>query len=671
MAIEVFGSRSTGITKFTTVASIRDIYANPNQVLSQIPENERWNVFFSLASNNTQEFLPININNVHEADVPDVVDIVCERFKVEPGQVLSSRSGFGVQILIPLKDPIQEKNYTNGYFLDQQKPYASLLNMIASDLAEEELSGTPTVDMFQRDWWARMPETENIRGEESSRAQIINNTAEPVDINLFALEDQNRNFNRALAQVGTLEPQGEEILPKAGKQPKQKVATEGFRDIYVDMQGKKQISKIRYFDLVEYFEKEKPYRTVKGEKVIYYFEQTHYKLITHEEVAEYVISHTFDSNRNDRGEVISIISSTNLVDKDWFAHSTFKKINFQNGVLDLKTKSLLPHSQLYGFFYCLPYDYNPDALCPAFDQHLKDITCDDEDLQNILLEYMGYAISNDEPWAQKALILTGEGNNGKSTFVNVLYNLVGPDSHSDIKIEQLGNQQMLATIEGKLFNISDETPEKLYKSSHFKNIVGGGKEIVKRLYVQPYSIRVRAKLIVLCNDLPQSKDTTHGFFRRFLIVPFDRIFNAHDGDPFIGQKLEGELSGILNKILARYEVLMKNKKFTESYRAKESIKNYMEANDPIRDWLTGIEWEWTASDKEFVPFTRLYESYKAFCLYNHMDIVSTRAFSLKLKQVDNKFETHASSQRYGQQVAKGFKGLRVCLPIEVDHRVYR
>jgi P4 family phage/plasmid primase-like protien len=669
MAIDVFGLRAEGkVNKFTKAQSIRDLYANPKAVLAEIPEPERWNVFFSLASDNTQDFLPININNVHEMDVIRVIDLACRRFCVDPGQVLSLRSGFGVQILIPLKKPITEKDYTNGYFADRQKAYQSILQRVANDLADEELSGQPQLDVFQRDWAMRMPETMNIRGSEKAKAKIINNTAEPVEIDLFALDTDTAFDAFSLATYESVQPK-EVVKEKPKKEAPKKLGTEMFRDVFVDMQGKKQLSKIRYYDLVKHLEKEMPYKTVKGEKVTYYFDKTHYKLITHEEVSEYVIEHTFDSSRNDRGEVVSIISSTNLVDKNWFASSTFKKINFQNGVLDLKTKELLPHSLDYGFFYCLPYEYNPDATCPNFDQHLKDITCDDEDLQNILLEYMGYAISNDEPWAQKALILTGEGNNGKSTFVNTLYNLVGPDSYSDIKIEQLGNQQMLANIEGKLFNISDETPEKLYKSSHFKNIVSGGNEIVKRLYVQPYSIKVRAKLIVLCNDLPASKDTTHGFFRRFLIVPFDRIFTSKDEDPFIAKKLESELSGILNKVLSRYETLIKNKRFSESKRVKESVKNYMEANDPIRDWLSGCDWEWSSEDT-FVTFTKLYESYKNFCLYNHFDIASTRSFSIKLRQVDKKFDTNSTTQRYGQQAAKGFKGLKIILPMEVDHRNY-
>lgn len=660
MAIEVFGLRDEGkLSKFAEVPSIRDIFANPNKILSQIPDEQRWNIFFKLSSDNTQDFLPININNVEEPDVIGVIDFACKRFEVEPGQVLSMRSGFGIQILIPLKNPISEKEYTNGFFADRQKAYKNIMMRVARDISEEGLTGEPQLDMFGRDMWARMPRTLNIRGNKKARAEIINDVAEPVDIDLFAL-DKDSDLDQGFALIGK---------PATGA--KQKLGTEMFRDVYVDMQGKKQLSKIRYYDLVKHFEKEKPYKTIKGERVTYVYDKTHYKLITQDEIFEYVIKNTFDSNRNDRNEVFSIIAASNLTERKWFDDSTFKKINFKNGVLDLKTKELFPHSMSYGFFYCLPYDYDPNAVCPTFDQHLKDITCDDEELQNILLEFMGYAISNDEPWAQKALILTGEGNNGKSTFVKTLYNLVGPGSYSDIKIDQFGNQQNLANIEGKLFNISDETPEKLYKSNHFKNITAGGNETIKRLYVQPYSIKVRAKLIVLCNDLPQSKDTTHGFFRRLLIVPFDRIFTAKDEDPFISQKLESELSGILNRILARYEILLKNKRFLESARVKASVKDYMESNDPIRDWLSQCNYHFTADDKDFVTFTKLYESYKNFCLYNSYSILPTRSFSTKLKQIDKSFATYGGAQRrIGNVNAKGFSNLVINLPIEIDTRNY-
>lgn len=669
MAIDVFGLRDDKKLKFTSVASIRDIYANPTQVLSQIPHGERWNIYFNLASDNTQDFLPVNINNVRYQDMVDVIDIACQRFRVEPGQVLSSQSGFGVQILIPLKTPIEPAEYTNGYFKDREVAYKNILSRIGRDLVDEGLSGEPNPDMFQRDWWARMPETLNIKGAVEGRAQIINNVSEPVDIDLSAL-DSETEFDKLTSMMGTLvtasSPEEPSPLTKT-KQPKQKIATEGFRDIYIDMQGKKQLSKIRYYDLVKHFEKEHLYKTIEIEGTTYVFDKTHYKLMTRDRVFEYVIKNTFDSNRNDRSEVFSIIQASNITPRSWFIDSAHKKINFKNGVLDLRTKKLLPHSTEYGFFYCLPYAYDPEATCPTFDQHIKDITCDDEDLQSILLEFMGYAVSNDEPWAQRCLFLTGEGNNGKSTFINILKGIVGPGSYSTITIDNLENQQILAGIEGKLFNLSEEGPNQLYRSGIFKRAVAGQEETVKRLYVQPYSVFIRAKMIVTCNELPKSPDTTHGFFRRFLIVPFDRKFTAKDEDPFINRKLATEHAGILNKILIHYEKLLERKDFTYSEKSLAVTKEFMETNDAIRDWLSNCEYSFTDSDKDFVSTLRLYESYRRFCLHNTHKIDTKRVFAKKLRQIDKNFKAHEGAvRRVGNGLAKGVSHLRMTFPAEID-----
>src|SRR5690606_24403510 len=206
--------------------------------------------------------------------------------------------------------------------------------------------------------------------------------------------------------------------------------------------------------------------------------------------------------------------------------------NLRNGVYDMVTKELLAHSPDYGFKNVLEFEFNKDAKAPLFEKFLKDVTLDDPLMQKTLLEYAGYCMSNDRPWAQQALFLVGTGSNGKSTFVDVIKEISGEGTYSTVTLGSIDDPTRCQMLENKLFNISEETnPGSLAISESFKRIVAGQEVEVKRLYYQPYSAKLNVKLIIVCNTLPKVRDTTDGTFRRMLFVPFDAKFSADTQDP--------------------------------------------------------------------------------------------------------------------------------------------
>ena len=55
------------------------------------------------------------------------------------------------------------------------------------------------------------------------------------------------------------------------------------------------------------------------------------------------------------------------VEKEFFLNSQ-NYLNLSNGILNVKNGTLIPHSPDWGFKYCLPYDYDPTATAPRFEQ---------------------------------------------------------------------------------------------------------------------------------------------------------------------------------------------------------------------------------------------------------------------------------------------------------------
>lgn len=347
--------------------------------------------------------------------------------------------------------------------------------------------------------------------------------------------------------------------------------------------------KPQYEDLRKFFERFHTYKMLGGSKICYVWDGKKYEDFPEIYLDNFAQRHFSPVADNQMCyEFRGLVLRTNLETPDWFQRTTERKINFQNGVLDIDTLEFSEHTPERGFRYVLNYEFDEKANCPTFDKFLNEVTQSDGGLQSALVEFMGYALSNDSCWAQKALILEGEGRNGKSTFINVLRSLAGKDNYTALTLGDLGREANRQMLDGKLFNIAEETPNKTVSdSSIFKNLVTGGETQVRQLYKSPYTMRNRAKMIFACNELPQTADTTSAFFRRFLIVPFKEKFSHEKGnrDPFMEEKLLKELPGIFNKAMEGYKRLVKNRQFEKSSTAKDALDEYQRSSDPVITWV--------------------------------------------------------------------------------------
>lgn len=364
--------------------------------------------------------------------------------------------------------------------------------------------------------------------------------------------------------------------------------TTGFHDIAFDPQtGGYKIGKPNFIDLAKFFEREHAY--VSHSKLVWIWMGTHWKEITNHQILNFALKHfkPFATSKT-RNEFLDLIQIKNNLDNpsEW-SNETFGKINLENGVLNVATGELMPHSKDMGFKYCLPYSYDQKAKAPNFKKFLHEVTEGDEIKINTLLEFGGYALAGGECKYQKALVLDGEGQNGKSTFIEVLCAVAGKGNYSNLSFLELQQPDRRSVLDGALFNITEETPTKLTDTTVFKNLVSGGSISVRKLYKDNYFVRNKTKLIFSCNKMPTTLDSSYGMLRRLLIVPFTATFSHKNAniDVNIKDKLLAELPGILNLFVEAYKKLIVNNEFTKSAQAEdEDIEEYRKVSDVIYAW---------------------------------------------------------------------------------------
>lgn len=422
-------------------------------------------------------------------------------------------------------------------------------------------------------------------------------------------------------------------------------------------------TKVRqYEDLVKFFIREKKYLYLADIGTIYVYEEGYYRPVEDAYIKNYAMRFfTGPTKASERLEFLRYCEDFNyssLADLDDSKHDGL--INFKNGVYDLKTKKLLDHSHEYKFLYCLPYDYNPNAKSPVWDKFISEVTLERKDLINILEEYIGYCLRGGEYNHHKALILSGDGKNGKSTFNDILKELVGHNNIASTSLTSMAaNPFSLATLQGKLVNVSEEEPVSCFKETGvFKNITGNNLVQAQQKFKNPFQMVNKAKVIITYNEMPYIADTSTGMKRRLMIVPFDLDleYGAKKADINLVKKMKAELSGIANRALEGYERLEARGEFTHSSIIDDEVREVMEDNNPFYAWYDECI-DSTDNDNDFISIQDIYNNYIEFMEDNNRarKPLGKTKLSLMLKRKGFKKEI----RKINGKTPRGFSGIKL------------
>jgi putative DNA primase/helicase len=336
----------------------------------------------------------------------------------------------------------------------------------------------------------------------------------------------------------------------------------------------------QYRDLLLHFEEEAPFLTVEDTQTNYRFTGTHW-----EERSDVWLENYAQNNFKPfvksavTTEFKNTILRNNLQSHKALIETTHLKANLLNGVYDFKTHKLLAHSSDFFFRELLPYSFDPEAKAPLFEKMLKEVTCGDEALQKNLQEYIGYIISGVPCDADKMLVLTGEGQNGKSRFLKIPQALVGKQQ-TKLTFTQIKSDFARMNLDGALLCLFEEVPKSSDKEQWelLKDWSAGGLVSACRKFENFIHFENKAKIVLTCNVLPQGTDPSHGYFRRLLIVPFNATFSEELGnlDRTIADRIiASELPGVFNWALEGFKRLEANEfNFTESKAMQDTLDSY-------------------------------------------------------------------------------------------------
>jgi len=296
---------------------------------------------------------------------------------------------------------------------------------------------------------------------------------------------------------------------------------------------------------------------------------------------------------NFANSVINKIEADTYIDSKIFFNKKYKnEIATKNGILDVITGALIPHTPDKIFFKKIPILYNPSCTCKNIHNFFKKIVS--EENINTVYEMFGYCLINNYP-IEKAFLLIGNGRNGKSKLTELLKIFLGRENCSYESLKSIEKDQWSAgELFGKFANISGELQtEYLRDVSIFKRLTGNDEISASRKFLSKIYFQNSAKLIFCANELPLVFENTSAFWERWISLNFPNKFipeeeyntlsqaekdkGTADGGqyyiqiPDIVSSLisDSELSGLLNNALVFLQNIQKNKSFTNSQEAEE------------------------------------------------------------------------------------------------------
>jgi len=293
-------------------------------------------------------------------------------------------------------------------------------------------------------------------------------------------------------------------------------------------------------------------------------------------------------------EVFALLQMMQACDDDLlhFASEPPNVVNAANcelWVRDDGTVEARPHDPATGMRHVLNVRYIPDATCPEYDAAVQRIFERAEYPGTLIAffeELMGYAIQlrRDIPLI---VLMIGEGNNGKTSLVRVLTELVGSDFVHSGRIDDLDERFAVGSLFGKLLFVDDDVragaklPDgALKKISEAKRLTGEHK------FKPTFSFVNRAFPIMLCNNLPSLADLSHGMMRRLHVIPFDRTFEETEIDRHLFERIiKNELSGVLNRALMGWKRLKRRRGFTQSTDMSRARYDLLVHANPLKGFI--------------------------------------------------------------------------------------
>lgn len=294
---------------------------------------------------------------------------------------------------------------------------------------------------------------------------------------------------------------------------------------------------------------------------------------------------------------------------------------------------------------CLPFDWNPEATAPKwqgfFDSVFANCTTEEARLrQDALDEMTGACLFGISTRYQQCFLLSGDGSNGKGTWSKVISALFPDEFVCSMPPEILAQQFALDHLAGRRINLVGEIPNKtLEGTDKLKAMIAGDKMTAEPKGKPHYDFTPEAGHIWGVNELPPTRDHTYGFYRRFVVIPFEIKFEGATKKVDYHKELIAELPGVFARCVAAAQRLVQRKDFVHPVGSSDAIEEWKDLSDQIRTFVKDccvVDKNATAS------LSGVYAAYEYWAKQNGHTPMASNTLSMRLRKLGHYKRTATS-----------------------------
>lgn len=279
--------------------------------------------------------------------------------------------------------------------------------------------------------------------------------------------------------------------------------------------------------------------------------------------------------------------------------------NCQNGIVNLRNGELIPHESSFMMSKIAMCDYDVSGKKPEMWLHfLDDVTAGNKELQEYIQRCVGYSLGGSTR-EQCAYFLYGMGNNGKSTFLDTIADMLGDYAANTqpetIMMKRFGNDSAnsdVARLKGARYVTCEEPTEGVrLNEGLLKQLTGGSKITCRFLYGDEFEYTPEFKIWVATNHKPVIRGTDVGIWRRIKLIPFEVNIPPEKVDKHLKYKLRKEMPQILRWAVEGCIKWQRNG-ISEPACVQEAVKEYKNEMDLLTGFIEdAIVIDYTCNDR--------------------------------------------------------------------------
>lgn len=332
-------------------------------------------------------------------------------------------------------------------------------------------------------------------------------------------------------------------------------------------------------------------------------------------------------------------TSTNRKETKAYVHAKAPKVSqsrpsliaFNNGILDVETMELRGWSDADIISNIIPHDWNPGAASPAVDGVFEKIACGDVGMELNLAEIIGLCMYRSSKFGYCPILL-GSGSNGKSTYIDMIWNVLGDDNVSALQPREVGVRFQAGQLAGKLANLGDDISSDYIDADScaiIKKIATGSQLYTDVKGSDGFKFKPYATMVFSANEFPRLGDNTYGMYRRLFPLRFNAVFRREDPgfDPNIGEKLaeEGALEYLCVLGVEGLRRVMGQNMLTPNEESEKVLADIEVDNSTVVQWI--VSGGLTAADIVGRAAQEVYNDYREWCQDNGVNHIGSRKFN--------------------------------------------